>query len=282
MEIKSKEKLEGNSQKPLIKFKEHEAIHAKLDFFIQTNNIPHIIFYGTSGSGKRTILYDFLNKIYRGDKTKIKNNVMFVNCSYGKGIKFIREDLKFFAKTNIQFNSGISFKSIVLLNADNLTMDAQSALRRSIELFSHNTRFFIVVENKHKLLNPILSRFCEMYIPEVEDPVNPGKYMNLYKPSTIDPAKYIPLKRRLIECMKTPVELIELCGELYNQAISARDIVQMIEIGIDIQNQHSNINTLVYYEKIKSEIRCEKMLMFFLMDFMYLRETDSLKKVCFI
>jgi DNA polymerase III delta prime subunit len=266
----------------LIKFKEHESIHTKLDFFIETNNIPHIIFYGTSGSGKRTILYDFLNKIYQGDRTKIKNNVMFVNCSYGKGIKFIREDLKFFAKTNIQFNSGISFKSIVLLNADNLTMDAQSALRRSIELFSHNTRFFIVVENKHKLLNPILSRFCEIYIPEVEDPVNPGKYMNLYKPVGIESEKYIPLKKRLVECEKTPVELIELCGKLYNDAISARDIVQMIEMGIDIQNRHSNINTLVYYEKIKSEIRCEKMLMFFLMDFMYLRETDSLKKVCFI
>ena len=40
-------------------------------------------------------------------------------------------------------------------NADKLTIDAQSALRRCIELFSHNTRFFIVVEDKNKLLRPI-------------------------------------------------------------------------------------------------------------------------------
>jgi DNA polymerase III delta prime subunit len=44
-------------------------------------------------------------------------------------------------------------------------MDAQSALRRCIELYNHNTRFFIVVENKYKLLKPILSRFCEIYVP---------------------------------------------------------------------------------------------------------------------
>jgi DNA polymerase III delta prime subunit len=57
------------------------------------------------------------------------------------------------------------FKSIVLLNADKLTIDAQSALRRCIELFCHSTRFFIVVEDKNKLLKPILSRFCEIYVP---------------------------------------------------------------------------------------------------------------------
>ena len=108
----------------------------------------------------------------------IKTNVMIVNCAHGKGIKFIREELKFFAKTNIQSNSGVLFKTIVLLNADNLTIDAQSALRRCIELFSSNTRFFIIVENKEKLLNPILSRFCEIYVPEH---IVDGKIVNLHQ-----------------------------------------------------------------------------------------------------
>ena len=134
----------------------HEKIKAKLQFFLQSGKIPHIIFHGSSGSGKRTILYDFINQIYNSDKYKIKNNVMFVNCAHGKGIKFIREELKFFAKSNVQLNAGIDFKSIILMNADFLTIDAQSALRRCIELFSRNTRFFIIVENKNKLLNPIL------------------------------------------------------------------------------------------------------------------------------
>ena len=144
----------------------HENIQKKIDFFLKTNKIPHIIIHGSSGTGKRTIVYNFINKIYNHDKHKIKTNVMYVNCAHGKGIKFIREELKLFAKSNIQSNSGVLFKTIVLLNADFLTIDAQSALRRCIELFSYNTRFIIIVENKNKLLNPILSRFCEIYVPE--------------------------------------------------------------------------------------------------------------------
>jgi DNA polymerase III delta prime subunit len=67
------------------------------------------------------------------------------------------------------------FKSIVLLNADKLTIDAQSALRRCIELFCHSTRFFIVVEDKNKLLKPILSRFCEIYVPPPTTSKSSGK-----------------------------------------------------------------------------------------------------------
>ena len=157
----------------------HENIYQKLNYFYEQQKIPHIIFHGSSGSGKRTIVDNFLKKIYQNDNKKMKTNVMFVNCAHGKGgIKFIREDLKFFAKTNIHSNSGVLFKTIILLNADKLTIDAQSALRRCIELFSSNTRFFIIVENKHKLLNPILSRFCEIYVPEYIDDC---KVINLHQ-----------------------------------------------------------------------------------------------------
>jgi DNA polymerase III delta prime subunit len=95
----------------------------------------------------------------------MKNYIMRANCAHGKGIRFIREELKFFAKTNIDMKEGAIFKTVILTNADKLTIDAQSALRRCIELFSSSTRFFIVVENKDSLLKPILSRFCDIYIP---------------------------------------------------------------------------------------------------------------------
>lgn len=115
--------------------------------------------------GKSTLVNDFVSLIYDGNKEIISDFVMYVNCAHGKGIKFIRDELKFFAKTHINSNGGDTFKSIILLNGDKLTMDAQSALRRCIELFSHNTRFFIIVEDKYKLLKPILSRFCEILCP---------------------------------------------------------------------------------------------------------------------
>lgn len=143
----------------------HTNIHNKLNVFIKNRKIPNIIFYGPHGSGKTYILNRFIHSIYSGDKAAIKNYVMRANCAHGKGIRFIREELKFFAKTNIDFKEGAIFKSVILTNADKLTIDAQSALRRCIELFSLSTRFFIVVENKDSLLKPILSRFCDIYIP---------------------------------------------------------------------------------------------------------------------
>ena len=139
----------------------HQNIKEKLKYFYDIHKIPNIIFNGPSGSGK--------------------------------GIKFIREELKFFAKTHINSNGGDTFKSIVLLNGDKLTMDAQSALRRCIELFSHNTRFFIIVEDKYKLLRPILSRFCEIYISE---PEYKGKTINLYKYNLEETFKLTDLKNQ--------------------------------------------------------------------------------------
>ena len=95
-----------------------QNIYNKLDYFYNTNKIPHLIFHGESGSGKRYIVDEFIQKIYKQDRQKIKQNVMIVNCAHGKGIKFIRDELKFFAKTNMRSDSGASFKTIVLINAD--------------------------------------------------------------------------------------------------------------------------------------------------------------------
>jgi uncharacterized membrane protein YvbJ len=73
----------------------------KLQYFYDLHKIPNIIFHGQSGSGKRTIVNKFINIIYNNDKERIKTFVMYVNCAHGKGIKFIRDELKFFAKTHI-------------------------------------------------------------------------------------------------------------------------------------------------------------------------------------
>ena len=142
----------------------HTILRNKLKMMIDNKKIPHIIFHGPSGSGKRALLEYFIKRIYQSNMQKIKQYVMYVNCAHSKGIRFIRDKLKFFAKTNIQSKKGYFFKSIVLFNADKLTTDAQSALRRCIERFSHTTRFFIIVEDRNKLLKPILSRFCNISV----------------------------------------------------------------------------------------------------------------------
>jgi hypothetical protein len=263
----------------------HETVKNKIDIFLKNNKVPHIIFHGNSGVGKRTIVYDFLNKIYNNDKYKLKTNVMHVNCSHFKGIKFIREELKFFAKINIQQNSGIYFKTIVLLNADYLTIDAQSALRRCIELYSFNTRFFIIVENKHKLLNPILSRFCEIYIP---DYIVDNKVLNLYqyKLETIydfkelkdskmkqiglifDQTKYENMT--VIQNNITHIKLIEISNDLYELGLSTIDLIKYVETS-GKWTEIEIIETSMEFYKVKSEFRCEKLLLLYLLDFIFFR-----------
>jgi len=269
-------------------FHENNFVTAKLNYFIQIRKIPNIVFHGSSGCGKRTIVGDFINRIYGGDRMRIKNNVMFVNCAHGKGIKFIRDELKHFAKANMQCNDVTLFKSIVLYNADELTIDAQSALRRCIELFSHNTRFFIVVENKHKLLKPILSRFCEIYIPDkTENPDNPV-YNSLHKVNKEKTYGLKDLKKeRMTQLLglqenRTYKEFLTLANQLYEDGISCLDIIQYLEEKEDLVIVDKIIRVRFCFEKVKGEFRSEKMLMMYLFDYIFLRSDCNLKNVSFL
>jgi DNA polymerase III delta prime subunit len=270
----------------------HQSIKDKLMYFHENKKIPNIIFNGPSGSGKSSIVNDFITLIYNGDKEKIRDFTMYVNCAHGKGIKFIREELKFFAKTHINTNGGDIFKSIVLLNGDKLTMDAQSALRRCIELFSHNTRFFIIVEDKYKMLKPILSRFCEIYIPE---PEYNGKIINLYKYNLEQTFKTNDIKNKHTDWLKTELEkvftkgtisettLLNFVIKLYEKAYSALDIIKMLEDGdIKIEDTNKQYELLISFNKVRKEFRNEKLLLLFVLNFIYLDKKISLENMSFM
>ena len=271
----------------------HESVKDKLEYFKSIHKIPNIIFHGSSGSGKRTIVNDFIHSIYDNDREKIKSLVMYVNCAHGKGIKFIRDELKFFAKTHINSNGGDIFKSIVLLNADKLTMDAQSALRRCIELFSHNTRFFIIVEDKYKLLKPILSRFCEIYISE---PVYNNTVINLYKYNLNQTFKMKDIKIIRLEWLKKEIfksvnkkinveDLMEFSTRLYERGYSGTDIINLVEIPKFMELSISNekkYELLIAFNKVRKEFRNEKLVILFILNFLFLNSEISLENISFI
>lgn len=271
----------------------HQNIKEKLNYFYEIHKIPNILFHGPTGSGKRSIVNEFIHKIYDNDREKIKSFVMYVNCSHGKGIKFIREELKFFAKTHINSNGGNNFKSIILLNADKLTMDAQSALRRCIELFSHNTRFFIVAEDKYNLMKPILSRFCEIYVPEPlvnGEPVNLYKY-NLnetFKMKDIKTQKSESLKKELIKSVNKKIgieELMILCSKLYEKGYSALDILSLLENKKFLDttiNTEKRYELLICFNRIRREFRNEKLLILFILNFIFLSSELSLENISFM
>ena len=271
----------------------HQNIKNKLNYFHEIHKIPNILFHGPSGSGKRTIVNEFINKIYDNDREKIKSFVMYVNCSHGKGIKFIREDLKFFAKTHINSNGGNNFKSIILLNADKLTMDAQSALRRCIELFSHNTRFFIIAEDKYNLMKPILSRFCEIYIPE---PTFNDKNINLYqynlntifkmKDNKIQRMEW--LKKELLKSMTPKITLdtlMSICSKLYEKSYCALDIMNLLENTKFLENILSiekRYELLICFNRVRKEFRNEKLLILFILNFIFLSSEITLENISFM
>jgi DNA polymerase III delta prime subunit len=271
----------------------HQPIKDKLEYFHNNKKIPNIIFNGPSGSGKSSIVNDFITLIYDGNKERIRDFVMYVNCAHGKGIKFIREELKFFAKTHINSNGGDIFKSIVLLNGDKLTMDAQSALRRCIELFSHNTRFFIIVEDKYKMLKPILSRFCEIYIPE---PEYNGKIINLYKYNLGQIFKMGDIKAKRVEWLRDELDKVFLKGnsisessllnfvtKLYEKSYSALDIIQILEDGqIHVADSNKQYELLIAFNKVRKEFRNEKLLLLFVLNFIYLDTQIVLENISFM
>jgi len=271
----------------------HESIKNKLNYFYEIHKIPNIIFHGPSGSGKRTIVNEFIHKIYSNDREKIKSFVMYVNCSHGKGIKFIREDLKFFAKTHINSNGGNIFKSIILLNADKLTMDAQSALRRCIELFSHNTRFFIIAEDKYNLMKPILSRFCEIYVPE---PVLNNNIINLYQYNLNEVFKMKDAKIQRLEWLKKELiksvnkkinleDLMAICNKLYEKAYSALDVMNLLEHSKFVEGLISvekRYELLICFNRVRKEFRNEKLLILFILNFVFLSSELSLENISFM
>ena len=264
----------------------HKDIKEKLEFFISNKKIPNIIFHGPSGSGKRTIVHEFINTIYDNKKDKMKSYVLIVNCAHGKGIKFIREEVKFFAKTHINYHGGNNFKSIILLNADKLTIDAQSALRRCIEQCSHNTRFFIIVEDKYKLLKPIISRFCEIYIGE---PIIDNKIFNLHQHNLAETYNFQAEKRKKNLSLQkllsnkndiTYNKIEELSIKLYEKGYSGIDLMNYIEKSK--MNEEKKYQLLICFNRIRKEFRNEKMLILFILNFYFLRSDYNLENISFM
>lgn len=264
----------------------HPQLQDKLANFIAQKKVPHLLFYGVSGAGKKTLVNWFIQQLYH-DKESIQEYVMYVNCGHCKGIKFVREDLKFFSKTNINVNrqGGNFFKSVVLLNADKLTIDAQSAMRRCIEIFSHNTRFFIVVDDKCKILKPILSRLCEIYLPPLPLQSPPPTFGNVSSlQQTTESLSVIPkqthplaisLQKQRFNKLRDQITAIcssnvsapsmfDVAKELYEQSYTGIELMTFVEkeyetFGLTLDKM---VELLFTFNKIKKEIKHEPMFMF--------------------
>lgn len=129
----------------------------RLSAYVKEKSMPHLLFAGRQGTGKTTAAYALARELYgeywSGMITKL-------DASDDRGIAVVRNEIK--TAASLAPPADIGFRIIILDEADGLTRDAQQALRRTIERYSHITRFVLLCNYVNKIIEPIQSR-CSMF-----------------------------------------------------------------------------------------------------------------------
>lgn len=141
-----------------------ENIVERISAFVDSRQIPHLMFAGPAGCGKSTISIIIAKKLFGNDW---RQNFLELNSSDERGINVIRSKVKDFARTKSVGN--IPYKIIFLDEADALTADAQNALRRTMESYSNSCRFFLSCNYSSKIIEPLQSRCCVFRFKTIPD-----------------------------------------------------------------------------------------------------------------
>ena len=166
--------------KNLDQIEDQEEIVSRLNEFIKSGTMPHCLFAGPPGTGKTTAALCLAHDLFG---SRFQDVFMELNASDERGIDVVRTTVKEFAR--MASLSSVPFKILVLDEADNMTGDAQHALRRTMEKYTDTCRFILCCNYSGKIIEPIQSR-CALFrfspLPEdriVEYLDNIGKQENL-------------------------------------------------------------------------------------------------------
>jgi|APCry1669192647_1035423.scaffolds.fasta_scaffold01889_2 replication factor C subunit 3/5 len=172
----------------------HEEIYKSLEDISKDDNLPHIIFYGPDGSGKRTMIKLFLTMLFDENAIKkIKNVIYDVNASNNKPSKervkqsdyhiviepkntnydkyLIHDIVKEYAQRFPLkvFKTNRKFKVVNINNIDNMSYYAQTSLRRTMEKQTSICRFIMSCQTLSKIIKPLRSRCICIRVPAPED-----------------------------------------------------------------------------------------------------------------
>lgn len=134
-----------------------KEIVSRLKSYVESGTLPHLMFAGPAGTGKTTCAVALAKDLFGKDW---RQNFLELNASDERGIGIVRGKIKEFARVS-PLNRA-SFKIIFLDEADALTPEAQAALRRTMEKYTHTCRFILSCNFSSKIIEPIQSR-CAVF-----------------------------------------------------------------------------------------------------------------------
>ena len=222
------EKYRPTSLNEIINQKE---IVNRLMSFAKAKNIPHCLFAGPPGTGKTTAALCLAHDLY-GER--FRDYIMELNASDERGIDVIRETVKTFARTRPI--GEVSFKILILDEADNMTADAQQALRRTMERYTETCRFILIANFPGRIIEPIQSRCA------------PFRFMFLSKKDLAERLKYISMMENvklLSEGIEAIMEISE--GDL-RRAINILQTAASIGKPIDKETVYSVVGRANPYD----------------------------------
>ncbi|KAM0756047.1 P-loop containing nucleoside triphosphate hydrolase protein [Meredithblackwellia eburnea MCA 4105] len=149
---------------------------------LASTDFPHTLFYGPSGAGKKTRIMATLKELFGPGVEKLrieqrafltpsrrKLEVNIVQSNYHIELtpsdvgnwdrQVVQEILKDIAQTQqVDLNAKKRFKVVIINEADLLSRDAQSALRRTMEKYTANLRVILCANSTSRIIGPIRSR----------------------------------------------------------------------------------------------------------------------------
>ena len=152
-----------------------------LQKFIQTPNMPHMIFAGPAGTGKTSTALIIAKTLLKSDV--LSTNLLEVNASDTVRIDFVRNVLKNFINQSIIKDGSLKF--VIMDEADNIPGQVQQALRRMIEKASANVKFILMCNYINRIIDPIISR-CAVF-----------RFVTLPKEKIVERLKYITKVEKL-------------------------------------------------------------------------------------
>ncbi|MCJ7771455.1 replication factor C small subunit [Candidatus Bathyarchaeota archaeon] len=141
-----------------------KEIVERLKGFVQARSMPHCLFAGPPGTGKTTAALCLARDLFG---TAFADSFSELNASDERGINVVRERVKTFARTRTLRD--VPFKILVLDEADNMTTDAQQALRRTMERYTETCRFVLACNYSSKIIEPIQSRCAPFRFTPLSD-----------------------------------------------------------------------------------------------------------------